>query len=247
MTRSASWIQHTTLFNCQCHALCHECFSPIVWPKALKKCGTNVVPLKIPMPFQYCSQLLVVARFPAVVWDHFPSQNKMLPVGSHGGKKNVSVLTWKFPALLCKIHTSFTMDTSGCLQLRRKTWRASHWQQGISSPSNALNLGQLSWENSVLLNVRLCKMQIEEKIIAAYLNEEEEILPHDTHFYFCLSVSVSVPSDAFVHVLDWFCSISYASPAQQRQIKVTLSRQGCWAAGSCCLPTRLGQAPLQDI
>lgn len=45
-------------------------------------------------------------------------------------------------------------------------------------------------------------MQIEEKIIAADLNEEEEILLHDTHFYFCSSVSVSVLSDAFVRVLD---------------------------------------------
>lgn len=113
----------------------HKCFSPIVWPKVLKKCSTNVIPLKMPMS---CP-------------------------GSHEGKENVSLLMWELPALLCKIYTTFTMDTSDCSQLWRKTWHGSHWQQRTSSPSNTLNLDQLSWENSIVLNVRLCKMQIEEK------------------------------------------------------------------------------------
>lgn len=40
---------------------------------------------------------------------------------------------------------------------------------------------------------------------------------------------------------------SEASPAWQGHVKVTLSRQGCWAGRSCRLPTRFGQMALQDI
>lgn len=89
-----------------------------------------MVPLKMPMSFQGCSQLLVVQRFPVAIWDHFPSQTKMLPIGSHERKKSVSLLRWKFHALCYKIHTYCTMDTSDWLQLRRKTWHASHWAAG---------------------------------------------------------------------------------------------------------------------
>lgn len=80
-------------------------------------------------------------------------------------------------------------------------------------------------------------MQMEEKPIAAYLNEDEKILLHD--IYFCLSVSVSVLSNAFVCMLNWFCCTSYASPAHRETSRWPCLERAVGQQGTAVFPQDL--------